>query len=199
MRSTHGPHLLDMNQIVHARFTPRRLYLWVVLAVIAVVIGGALIGLTFAGGSEAAKPATYSILNRAASPMPFGTLNSTLKQYGTNPLTDARLALTKGDVSLFVIAPPENALCLMVTEGDVSASTCSKRSVLKADDVIYITHPTDSEMMDIYGLVADGVTTAEAGGVRSNVANNVFLIQQARLADSVSITGSSVGRTINIR
>ena len=150
--------------------------------------------------STASPSATFAVLKQPPIPIPAGSFTPSLRDRGTNPVRDSHLSLERGDVRTFAVAPTtSDSLCLLVVRPRVSVSSCMTKSALKADDLIYIGRHRPHGLMDVYGLVPDGIESVTAGDKAADVVRNTFFLEGAPIStEFIEIEGPEVRRVVSI-
>ncbi len=162
--------------------------------VVGIVAGTAFLLATSRG--KAAKPATFSVLERQPTSLPRDKVTPRLRELGVNSDTDPRLALERNGVRYFVVPAPHKELCLVIVKRSVTANTCL--SGLNRDDAMWLSHPKAGGVMDVYGVVSDEVTSVSIGMKRTEIVNNVFVLEDVPITELLVLSGSGVSRTIDM-
>lgn len=133
-----------------------------------------------------AGPATYAALASAPTSLPAQNFPSELKRFGVDLASDAHLLLGLDSTQLYAAASKDGGhLCLVVERPALSMSTCTARSLVTSDDVIWISHARPGGTYEVYGLAPDGTTKASANGTApAAVSNNAFVLHN--IPDSVT-------------
>jgi len=139
---------------------------------------------------------SFGVLHTAAITLPSGASTGLPGDDGS---TDVAHVALRGDTStLFVVEAPNSNLCLLVHQADVFISSCSVRSTITEEHPVYITHPTSSQAMDVFGLVPDGVTAVTLGGATGTLDNNVFAVTDAPSSQLLQLTAPDGTNVIDL-
>ena len=109
------------------------------------------------------------------------------------------LALDTVGMRVFVVEAGPDMLCLVVDRASSAMRNCAKRSTEQRDGAIWLAHPKGSGLMEVYGLVRDGVASAAVGGSTADVKNNVFVIADAPVsAETIAVSTKTDQRHVTI-
>lgn len=108
--------------------------------------------------------------------------------------SQARLALARSRVRLWVLPASDDYLCFVLQEGvsERASGTCGPRGTLLRRGLVELA--TGVRATGLYaGLVGDGVARVTTGGVSVPVKNNVFLMRRSQVGRYLEMSGP-VGR-----
>jgi hypothetical protein len=160
------------------------------------LIGGISVGLILSRGATATSPLSSTalgILARSAMPsdrLPPGALD--LPSAQEYDLQGARLSQTVNGRELFVVPNTDGSICLVVSSSDETMSNCGSPTQL-ANGALYLEQPATNGMMQVWGIVGDGITAV--GGTQP-VANTFAYIGPQR--QQLSISSGAETRTLDL-
>jgi hypothetical protein len=181
----------------------RRLF-FAAFLVVAVTTAGALSQFGF-GGSEKVRIANTSVsaLTRAAragDTLPPSVLAYSFadRNFASANGAGSRLVLTQDSLRLYAVPGKGGMVCLIEVDSlaDTSGGSCADRNLLRTGSIYMADRQEDGSRL-VVGLVGDGPTYAQAGGKRTRIENNAFVLRG--VGGSEFIVGSpSASQTIDI-
>jgi hypothetical protein len=166
----------------------------------AAAVAGAAITGVFGGSARVSGEPSFGVLSGPTVSLPSGSFTPVLQQVGGQLGVRAHLALDSSGSQLFAVASRDRQyLCLTVRSADATANTCRLRSGLRRDDIIWIRRANPGGVSDLFGLVPDGINSAQAGALSAQSGNNVFVVRDipASVTDLV-IDGPGIHRDISL-
>jgi hypothetical protein len=151
------------------------------------------------GGSGKVQIGNGSVaaLARAArdtDALPQGVLDLPFaeRNFGSPSGGGSRLLQTRGSLRLYGVPGKQGLLCLIEVDdlAGTSGGACAERSILRTGAIFMADRQEDGSRL-VVGLVGDGHTYAEAGGRRTAVRDNAFVLTGVR--DTQITVGSPVG------
>jgi len=157
------------------------------------------------GGSDRVQIGTGSVsalarAGKSADALPSSVLSYPFAAHNFANQTGGGSRLVKSDGSLGLYAVPGKGglVCLIEVDevADTAGGACADRRVLLTGS-IYMADRQDDGSRQVVGLVGDGHTYAEAGGQRTRVENNVFVLRNVD-TDVVKIGSATAEQTVEI-
>jgi hypothetical protein len=148
-------------------------------------VGAATLSQLGLGGGERAVIGKGSVsalgrLARTSDRLPESVLSYPFaaRNFASPQGAGARLLKTHESLRLYAVPGKSGMLCLIEVDevADTAGGACADRTVLKTGS-IYMADRQEDGSREIVGLVGDGHTFAEAGGKRTRVENNAFVLQ----------------------
>lgn len=174
------------------------------LLIVAVTTAGVLSQFGF-GGSEKARIASTSVSALARAARVGDTLPPSVLAY---PFADrnfaspngggSRLVLTQDSLRLYAVPGKGGMLCLVEVDSlaETAGGSCADRNLLRTGSIYMADREEDGSRL-LVGLVGDGPTYALAGGKRTRIENNAFVLQRVSGSD-LTVGSATASQTIDI-
>ena len=156
----------------------------------AVVTAGLLTQLGL-GGSDKVQIGNGSVSALAQAARAADTLPQSVLDYPfadrnfVSPNGDgSRLLQQQGSLKLYAVPGKGGMLCLVEVDSvaDTAGGACADRSILRTGSIYMADRQEDGSRL-VVGLVGDGHTYAEAGGRRTTVEHNAFVLDHVEGGD----------------
>ncbi len=143
------------------------------------------------GGSDKVQIGNGSVSALAQAARAADTLPQSVLDY---PFADrnfaspngggSRLLQQQGSLKLYAVPGKGGMLCLVEvdTVADTAGGACADRGILRTGSIYMADRQEDGSRL-VVGLVGDGHTYAEAGGRRTTVENNAFVLNHVEGGD----------------
>ena len=161
---------------------------------VAVLVAAAAAGLLTQlglGGSDKVQIGNGSVSALARAARAADTLPQSVLDY---PFADrnfvspdgggSRLVKEQGSLKLYAVPGKGGMLCLVEVDSvaDTAGGACADRGILRTGSIYMADRQEDGSRL-VVGLVGDGHTYAEAGGRRTTVENNAFVLDHVEGGD----------------